>query len=97
MALTHKRTNFESGPLRHVEIHRELMSAAARWTMALKLASVLSVRRAMRLNSMSLPKKFSIRRRHLYLGALFVEIGDTKTERIRDGLKVVARLLVFHC
>ena len=53
--------------------------------MALKLASVLSVRRAMRLNSLSLPKKFSIRRRHLYLGAPFVEIGDTKTERIRHG------------
>jgi len=52
--------------------------------MALKLASVLSARRAMRLNSLSLPKKFSIRRRHLYLCAPFVEIG-TKTERIRHG------------
>ena len=48
--------------------------------MALKLASVLSARGARRLNSLSLPKKFSIRRRHLYLGAPFVEIGDTKTE-----------------
>jgi hypothetical protein len=38
----------------------------------------------MRLNSLSLPKKFSIRRRHLYLGGPFVEIG-TKTERIRRG------------
>jgi hypothetical protein len=57
--------------------------------MALKLASVLSARRAVRLNSLSLPKKFSIRRRHLYLGAPFVEIGDTKTERICHGLRVV--------
>jgi hypothetical protein len=37
------------------------------------------------LNSLSLPKKFSIRRRHLYLAAPFVEIGDTKTARIRHG------------
>ena len=29
--------------------------------------------------------KFSIRRRHLYLGARSFEIGDTKTERIRHG------------
>jgi hypothetical protein len=61
------------------------MSAAANWTMALKLASVLSARRAMRLNSLSLPKKFSIRCRHSYLGARFVETGDTKTGRIRHG------------
>jgi hypothetical protein len=44
-----------------VEIHRELMTAAARWMKAAKLASVLSARMAMRLNSLSLPKKFSIR------------------------------------
>ena len=47
--------------LRPVEIHRELMTAAARWMMALKLWSVLSARMAMRLNSLSLQKKFSIR------------------------------------
>ena len=44
-----------------VEIHREFMTAAARWMMALKLWSVLSARIAMRLNSLSLQKKFSIR------------------------------------
>jgi multidrug efflux pump subunit AcrA (membrane-fusion protein) len=33
------------------------MGAAARWTMALKLASVSSARRAMRLSSLSSPKK----------------------------------------
>jgi hypothetical protein len=53
--------------------------------MALRLASILSARRAMRLNSSSLPKKFSIRRRHLYPGAPFVEVGKTKTDRIRHG------------
>jgi hypothetical protein len=57
------------------------MSAATNWTMALKFASVLSARSATRLNSLSLPKKFSIRCRHSYLGARFVETGDTKTER----------------
>ena len=44
-----------------VEIHRELMTAAARWIMAWKLWSVLSARMAIRLNSFSLQKKFSIR------------------------------------
>ena len=44
-----------------VEIHRELMTAAARWIIAWKLWSVLSARMAMRLNSLSLQKKFSIR------------------------------------
>ena len=48
-----------------VEIHRELMTAAARWIMAEKLRSVLSLRMAMRLNSLSLQKKFSMRCRHL--------------------------------
>src|SRR6201993_2666950 len=43
-----------------VEIHRELMTTAARWIMAWKLWSVLSARRAMRLKSLSLQKKFSI-------------------------------------
>jgi hypothetical protein len=47
--------------LRPVEIHRELMTAAARWMIAVKLESVLSARMAIRLNSLSLPKKFSIR------------------------------------
>ena len=44
-----------------VEIHRELMTAAARWIMAWKLWSVLSARIAVRLNSLSLQKKFSMR------------------------------------
>src|SRR6266571_1904156 len=44
-----------------VEIHRELMTAAARWIMAWKLWSVLSARMAIRLNSLSLQKKFSMR------------------------------------
>jgi hypothetical protein len=44
-----------------VEIHRELMTAATRWIMASKLWSVLSARMAIRLNSLSLQKKFSIR------------------------------------
>ena len=44
-----------------VEIHREWMTAAASWMMAVKLVSVLSARMAMRLNSLSLQKKFSIR------------------------------------
>ena len=47
--------------LRPVEIHLEFMTAAARWMMALKLWSVLSARMAMRLNSLSLQKKFSMR------------------------------------
>jgi len=50
-----------------VEIHRELMTAATRWIMARKLLSVLSARIAMRLNSLSLQKKFSMRWRHLYI------------------------------
>lgn len=44
-----------------VGIHREFITAAARWIMAAKLWSVFSARSAMRLNSLSLPKKFSIR------------------------------------
>ena len=36
---------------------------------ALKLMSVLSARMAMRLNSLSLPKKFSIKWRHLWRAA----------------------------
>jgi Transposase DDE domain len=48
-----------------VEIHREWMIAAPRKIMAAKLVSVLSLRMAMRLNSFSLQKKFSIRWRHL--------------------------------
>ena len=51
----------EQHELGSVEIHRELMTAAARWMMAVKLVSVLSARIAMRLNSLSLQKKFSIR------------------------------------
>src|SRR4051794_1979505 len=50
-----------------VGIHRDAMTAAARWIMAAKLGSVLSLRIAMRLNSFSLPKKFSIRWRHVYM------------------------------
>ena len=48
-----------------VEIHRELITAAQRWIMPAKLASVLSLRMAMRLNSFNLQKKFSMRCRHL--------------------------------
>ena len=48
-----------------VEIHRELMIAAARLTIAPKLWSVLSLRLAMRLNPFSFQKKFSTRCRHL--------------------------------
>ena len=44
-----------------VGIHRELMTPAARRIMASKLRSVLQARIAMRLNSLSLQKKFSIR------------------------------------
>jgi hypothetical protein len=56
------RKSYEYGlELRRVEIHREFITAAARWMMALKLRSVLSARMAMRLNSLSLQKKFSIR------------------------------------
>src|SRR5260370_28648896 len=55
------------GDLGSVEIHRELMTAATRWIMAWKLWSVLSARMAMRLNSLSLQQKFSIRWRHLYI------------------------------
>jgi len=53
-----KRQLANLGP---VEIHRELMTAAARWIIAWKLWSVLSARMAIRLNSLSLQKKFSIR------------------------------------
>ena len=55
----------EAHKLGSVEIHRELMTAATRWIMARKLLSVLSARIAMRLNSLSLQKKFSMRWRHL--------------------------------
>jgi hypothetical protein len=50
-----------SNALGSVEIHRELMTAATRWIIAWKLWSVLSARMAIRLNSLSLQKKFSIR------------------------------------
>src|SRR5882762_10743820 len=52
-----------------VGIHREFITAAARWIMEAKLWSVLSARMAIRLNSFSLPKKFSIRCRHLYISS----------------------------
>lgn len=58
-------TESRTGSLRPVEIHREFMTAAARWIMALKLWSVLSARMAMRLNSLSLQKKFSMRWRQV--------------------------------
>jgi hypothetical protein len=53
------------GPLGLVENQRELMTAAQRLIMAAKLGSVLSARMAIRLNSLSLQKKFSTRWRHL--------------------------------
>jgi hypothetical protein len=42
-------------------VHRECITAAAMWIIAVKLVSVLLARMAMRLNSLSLQKKFSIR------------------------------------
>lgn len=48
-----------------VENHRELISAEPRYIMAAKLVSVLQLRMATRLNSFNLPKKFSMRCRHL--------------------------------
>jgi hypothetical protein len=48
-----------------VWIHLEFITAAVRLIIASKLVSVLSARMAMRLNSLSLQKKFSIRCRHL--------------------------------
>lgn len=47
-----------------VEIQRELMRGATAWIMALNEVSVLSARLAIRLNSLSFMKKFSIRWRH---------------------------------
>jgi len=55
------RQNSSRDALGTVEIHREFITAAARWIFAAKLWSVLSARMAMRLNSLSLQKKFSIR------------------------------------
>ena len=60
-ALRRAANDAREADLGSVEIHRELMTAAARWIMAWKLWSVLSARRAMRLKSLSLQKKFSIR------------------------------------
>ena len=63
-AVRHRSTDSKLvlGP---VGIHREWITAAERWIMAEKLRSVLSLRMAMRLNSLSLQKKFSMRCRHL--------------------------------
>ena len=44
-----------------VEVHLELMMAAVRWIIAVKLVSVLQALTAMRSNSLILHKKFSIR------------------------------------
>ena len=52
-----------------VGIHREFVTAAARWIMEAKLWSVLSARMAMRLNFLILPKKFLMRCRHLYISS----------------------------
>ena len=54
-------------PQSMLRFHREFITAAARLMMAAKLVSVLSARMAMRLNSLSLQKKFSIKWRHLYI------------------------------
>ena len=48
-----------------VDVHLSRMTVAARATKALKLSSVLQQRMAMPLYSFSLPKKFSIKCRHL--------------------------------
>lgn len=52
-----------------VGIQRALMRLAQAWIMALKHVSVFSDRSAMRLNSLSLQKKFSTRWRHLYISS----------------------------
>src|SRR5207247_1935530 len=52
-----------------VWIHLEFITAAVRLIIASKLRSVLSARMAIRLNSLSLQKKFSIRCRHLYISS----------------------------
>ena len=64
---THLKANANKGKydLGTVGIHREFMTAAARQIHASKLRSVLQARMAMRLNSLSLQKKFSMRCRHL--------------------------------
>ena len=59
------RRDKEAPELGPVENQRELIIAAPRWTIAAKLVSVLSLRMATRLNSLSLQKKFSIKCRHL--------------------------------
>src|SRR3546814_13585124 len=64
--------SFRLGPailfvLRTVEIHREFMTAAARWTMALKVWSVLSARLVIRLNSLSWQKQCSISCSHDFI------------------------------
>ena len=53
--------------------------------MALRLASILSARPAVRLNFLEFAEEVLDQVTHLYLGAPFVEIGDTKTERICHG------------
>jgi hypothetical protein len=57
--------NYFNRVLGSVWIHLEFITAAVRLIIASKLVSVLSARMAMRLNSLSLQKKFSIRCRHL--------------------------------
>ena len=44
-------SSYDEATLGSVGMHRELLTAALRWIMALKLWSVLSLRRAMRLIS----------------------------------------------
>jgi len=67
----HARAVFEGdGILKNIRlgsvwIHLEFITPAARLIIASKLVSVLSARIAIRLNSLSLQKKFSIRCRHL--------------------------------
>jgi hypothetical protein len=62
-----------------VDIHREFMTAAAMYIMLEKLLSVLSLRMAMRLYSLSLQKKFSIKCRHLYI-SLSISSGSARLE-----------------
>src|SRR5436309_14039162 len=61
--------NREQAVLGSVWIHLEFITAAVRLIIASKLRSVLSARMAIRLNSLSLQKKFSIRCRHLYISS----------------------------
>ena len=58
-------SNVSVDPLGRVDVHFKRITVAARAMNALKLASVLQQRIAIPLYSLSFPKKFSIRCRHI--------------------------------